>query len=74
MTQIQPIPARSEKYRYHRECETTSINTIPTATDVENFSLSASKEVDEEYTSTEAESIRWKVNESVNEIELMLAI
>ena len=35
--------------------------------------MSASKEVDEEYHSTEAESIRWKVNESVNEIELMLA-
>ena len=39
MTQTQSIPAKSEKYRYHRECETTLIETIPTATDVEKFFL-----------------------------------
>ena len=44
MTQTQPIPARSEKYRYHRECETTLIEKITTATDVEKFFLERIKE------------------------------
>ena len=72
-------PSQERRDRYHREyetAETTLVGTIPTATDVEKFFLESAsrKEVDEECPSTEVESIRCKINESVNENELKYAI